>query len=98
MGKCNTVVSAYTTYRHLQQYCSLPSNYKYGSNKIHLIGQLTEALSGDWSLGMQKSDQLPHGRLPVTPCSLILYGTVQLSGAFQKIKSFLKLPSFYTYY
>ena len=25
MGERNTVVSAYTTYRHLQQYCSHPS-------------------------------------------------------------------------
>ena len=27
MGKSNTVVSVYTTYRHLQQYCSYPSIY-----------------------------------------------------------------------
>ena len=27
MGEGNTVVSAYTTYRHLQQYCSHPSIY-----------------------------------------------------------------------
>ena len=27
MGESNTVVSAYTMYRHLQQYCSLPSIY-----------------------------------------------------------------------
>ena len=27
MGDSNTVVSTYTTYRHLQQYCSHPSNY-----------------------------------------------------------------------
>ena len=25
MGESNTVVSAYTTYRHLQQYCSHPT-------------------------------------------------------------------------
>ena len=27
MGESNTVVSAYSTYRHLQQYCSHPSIY-----------------------------------------------------------------------
>ena len=27
MGESNAVVSAYTLYRHLQQYCSCPSNY-----------------------------------------------------------------------
>ena len=27
MGESNTVVSAYTMYRHLQQYCSHPSIY-----------------------------------------------------------------------
>ena len=27
MGEINTVVSAYTTYRHLQQYCPQPSKY-----------------------------------------------------------------------
>ena len=27
MGESNTVVSAYTLYRHLQQYCSLPLKY-----------------------------------------------------------------------
>ena len=27
MGESNTVVSAYTLYRHLQQYCSRPSIY-----------------------------------------------------------------------
>ena len=27
MGESNTVVSAYTLYRHLQQYCSHPSIY-----------------------------------------------------------------------
>ena len=25
MGESNTIVSAYTSYRHLQQYCSYPS-------------------------------------------------------------------------
>ena len=28
MGESNTVVSAYTMYRHLQQYCSHPSIYR----------------------------------------------------------------------
>ena len=27
MGESNTIVSTYTTYTHLQQYCSHPSNY-----------------------------------------------------------------------
>ena len=37
MGKKNTVVSAYTLYRHLQQYCSHPSVYSavIGRSFIH---------------------------------------------------------------
>ena len=29
MGESNTIVSAYTMYRHLQYYCSHPSIYSY---------------------------------------------------------------------
>ena len=27
MGECNTILSAYTMYRHLEGYCTQPSNY-----------------------------------------------------------------------
>ena len=40
MGESNTVVSAYTLYRHLKQYCSHPSiytpPYMYYKNKLYL--------------------------------------------------------------
>ena len=34
MGESNTVVSAYTFYRHLQQYCSRPSIYLFKSVQL----------------------------------------------------------------
>ena len=37
MGEINSVISAYTMYRHLQQYCSHPSNY---NPDIYNLGQL----------------------------------------------------------
>ena len=38
MGESDTVVSAYTLYRHLQQYCSHPSNC--GLSKIGEDGEI----------------------------------------------------------
>ena len=41
MSESNTVVSAYTMYRHLQQYCSNPSIQRYpqhnGKQNIHVL-------------------------------------------------------------
>ena len=37
MGESNTVVSAYTLYRHLQQYCFHPSTYKKFAILMHDI-------------------------------------------------------------
>ena len=38
MGECNTILSAYTLYRHLGQYCTQPSNYAdFDLNLTHLI-------------------------------------------------------------
>ena len=36
MGDSNTVVSAYTMYRYLQQYCSYPSICTTVAHKIHI--------------------------------------------------------------
>ena len=47
MGESNTVVSAYTMYRHLHQYCSRPSIYTKANSRIlnltaFLIDQSTD--------------------------------------------------------
>ena len=42
MGESNTVVSAYTMYRHLQQYCCHPSNYCYLTKEKPIpVGRVT---------------------------------------------------------
>ena len=48
MDESNTVVSAYTLYRHLQQYCSLSSIYQITGLKKHI-------LSAKWNL-MQRGN------------------------------------------
>ena len=37
MGESNTAVSAYKTYRHLQQYCSHPSKYSSCRDWFHVL-------------------------------------------------------------
>ena len=55
MGKSNTVVSAYTMYRHLQQYCSHPSieiqfiknvfAYEHYINGVHILSRTVKVTS-----------------------------------------------------
>ena len=60
MGECNTVVSAYTLYRHLQQYCSHPSIYV----ELTFEGHYTVCINTKWKIIPDNSVSIAEAVFP----------------------------------
>ena len=57
MGESNTVVSAYTLYRHLQQYCSHPSNYVLAKGGLYAVYQASHDIITDPNDRIERSGE-----------------------------------------